>query len=257
MNGTAIRDILNDVPHNEFWNGHHLILDRDNGWLVENGHMNSQEFEELINNCHSNSSIELPIELKVILKELHQTKMTVKTLREKQLSMFKELNTDDILFYQKKWILTTLDNWLDYIELSSTNPLIKENSEGYKSASIYYSLIDQLALHYFHTLQSASSSESSLFLLHKIDPSLCGRQPDIYFCDDVLNDVKRNVEIAKDNMVEDACKYNLDTNKSLRENIYEINYAYDNLPSSYKSKIFDMDFTSFVISDNLSWDDKF
>ncbi|CAJ0768648.1 18379_t:CDS:2, partial [Entrophospora sp. SA101] len=150
-------------------------------------------FEELINNCHSNSSIELPIELKVILKELHQTKMTVKTLREKQLSMFKELNTDDILFYQKKWILTTLDNWLDYIELSSTNPLIKENSEGYKSASIYYSLIDQLALHYFHTLQSASSSESSLFLLHKIDPSLCGRQPDIYFCDDVLNDVKSEI----------------------------------------------------------------
>ena len=64
--------------------------------------MKSQEFEELINNCHSNSSIELPIELKDILKELHQTEMTVKTLREKQLSMFKELNTDEHFILPKK-----------------------------------------------------------------------------------------------------------------------------------------------------------
>ncbi|CAH1757301.1 9059_t:CDS:2 [Entrophospora sp. SA101] len=33
---------------------------------------------------------------------------------------------------------------------------------------------------------AGSSSESSSFSLHKVDASLHAKQPDIYFCDDIL-----------------------------------------------------------------------
>ncbi|CAG8705172.1 952_t:CDS:2 [Funneliformis caledonium] len=167
-----------------------------------------------------------------------------------QLSMQQQLNLDDLLFYQKKWILSTVDNWLDYIELSSKNPLIKINNESHKSASIYYSLIDRLALQYFRALRAGSSSESSSFALRTVDTNLHGNQPDIYFRDDILKIEPGNVEIAKDSIVKDTDKYNLDTNKSLQENIYEIYYIYDNLLTSKKEKIFEMDFMAFVIFDN-------
>ncbi|CAG8803408.1 15605_t:CDS:2, partial [Dentiscutata erythropus] len=61
-----------------------------------------------------------------------------------------------------------------------------------------------------------------------------------------------NIEIAKDSMIQDAVKYDLDTNKSLQENIYEIQYTYDNLPTSKKEEIFDMNFIAFVISDSYA-----
>ncbi|CAB4423392.1 unnamed protein product [Rhizophagus irregularis] len=172
--------------------------------------MEIEDFEELVEICYSHGAVEVPMELKNMLKTLMNEK-TVRSLREMQLSMQRQLNLDDILFYQKKWILSTIDNWLDYIELSSKNPLIKINSESHKSASIYYSLIDRLAIQYFRALRAG------------------------------------NVEIAKDDMIKDT---DLDTNKSLRENIYEIHYAYDSLPTSKKEKIFEMDFMSFVITDN-------
>ncbi|CAG8795905.1 5183_t:CDS:2, partial [Dentiscutata erythropus] len=120
-----------------------------------------------------------------MFKELTNAQ-TVRSLREMQLSMQRQLKFDDALFYLKKWILLTVDNWLDYIELSSKNPLTKTNSENHKSASIYYSLIDRLAIQYFRTLRAGSSSESSSSVLHKIDAKLRGKQPDIYFRDDIL-----------------------------------------------------------------------
>ncbi|CAG8635274.1 10882_t:CDS:2, partial [Ambispora gerdemannii] len=246
--GTIIRSLLDGVPHNSFWNGNHLILDRDNGWLL-NGYMEVEDFEELIEICYFHGNVELPVELKNMLKELTNTR-TVRSLREMQLSMQRQLKLEDTLFYLKKWILSTVDNWLDYIELSSKNPLTKTNSESHKSASIYYSLIDRLAIQYFRTLRAGSSSESSSFVLHKVDAKLHGKQPDIYFRDDVLKIEPGNIEIAKDGIIQDTDKYDLDTNKSLRENIYEIHYAYDNLPTSKKEKIFEMDFIAFVISDN-------
>ncbi|CAB4376045.1 unnamed protein product [Rhizophagus irregularis] len=137
---------------------------------------------------------------------------------------------------------------LDYIELSSKNPLIKINSKSHKSASIYYSPIDRLAIQYFHALRAGSSSESSSFTLHTVNANLHGKQPNIYFHDNILK--VRNVEIAKDDMIKDTNKYDLNTNKSLWENIYEIYYAYDSLLTSKKKKIFEMDFMSFMISDN-------
>ncbi|CAG8640040.1 4295_t:CDS:2, partial [Paraglomus occultum] len=148
--GMIIRSLLDGVPHNSFWNGNHLILDRNNSWLL-NGYMEVEDFKKLIKIC------------------------------------------------------------------------------------------------YFH---AGSSSESSSFVLHKIDASLHGKQPDIYFHDDVLKIEPGNIEIAKDGIIQDTDKlnYDLDMNKSLWENIYEIHYAYDNLPTSKKEKFFEMDFIAFVIS---------
>ncbi|CAG8795903.1 5182_t:CDS:2, partial [Dentiscutata erythropus] len=40
-------DLLDDVPHNGFWNGNHLILDRDDAWLL-NGYMEVEDFEEFV-----------------------------------------------------------------------------------------------------------------------------------------------------------------------------------------------------------------
>ena len=53
-----------------------------------------------------------------------------------------------------------------------------------------------------------------------------------------------NLEGAKYTMIQNTSKYNFDTNKCLRENIYEIHYAYNNLTANNKSKIFDMDFVA-------------
>lgn len=107
---------------------------RDNGWLLN--YIEIEDLEEIVEICYSHGAVEVPMELKNMLKTLMNEK-TVRSLREMQLSMQRQLNLDDILFYQKKWILSTIDNWLDYIELSSKNPLIKINSESHKSASIY------------------------------------------------------------------------------------------------------------------------
>uniref|UniRef100_U9U702 Uncharacterized protein n=1 Tax=Rhizophagus irregularis (strain DAOM 181602 / DAOM 197198 / MUCL 43194) TaxID=747089 RepID=U9U702_RHIID len=177
------------------------MFDRDNSWLLN--YMKIEDFEELVEICYSHGAVEVPIELKNMLKTLMNEK---------------------------------------------TNPLIKINSESHKSASIYYSLIDRLAIQYFHALRAGSSSESSSFTLHTVNANLHGKQPDIYFHDNILK--VRNVEIVKDDMIKDTNKYDLDTNKSLQENIYEIYYTYDSLPTSKKEKIFEMDFMSFVISDN-------
>ncbi|POG80638.1 hypothetical protein GLOIN_2v1764191 [Rhizophagus irregularis DAOM 181602=DAOM 197198] len=183
-------------------------IGRDNSWLLN--YMKIEDFEELVEICYSHGAVEVPIELKNMLKTRNR-------------------------FCQ---LLIT-----DYIELSSKNPLIKINSESHKSASIYYSLIDRLAIQYFHALRAGSSSESSSFTLHTVNANLHGKQPDIYFHDNIL-------KIVKDDMIKDTNKYDLDTNKSLQENIYEIYYTYDSLPTSKKEKIFEMDFMSFVISDN-------
>ncbi|CAJ0634669.1 4658_t:CDS:2 [Entrophospora sp. SA101] len=194
--GTIVKDLLDHIPHNSFWSGNHLILDKSNGWLL-NGYMKLEDFEELVEICYSHGAVGLPIELKLMLKKL-----------------------------------------------------MKNHTRSHKSASIYYSLIDRLALQYFRTLRAGSSSESSLFALHEVDANLRAKQPDIYFRDDILKVEPGNVEIAKDGLIQDIVKYDLDTNKSLRENIYEIYYTYDNLPTSKKEKIFEMDFIAFVISDN-------
>ncbi|CAG8683140.1 11823_t:CDS:2 [Rhizophagus irregularis] len=154
----------------------------DNSWLLN--YMKIEDFEELVEICYSHGAVEVPIELKNMLK-----------------------------------------------------------TESHKSASIYYSLIDRLAIQYFHALRAGSSSESSSFTLHTVNANLHGKQPDIYFHDNIL-------KIVKDDMIKDTNKYDLDTNKSLQENIYEIYYTYDSLPTSKKEKIFEMDFMSFVISDN-------
>ncbi|CAB4477258.1 unnamed protein product [Rhizophagus irregularis] len=211
--GKNVKNLLNGVPLNRFWNRYYFMFDRDNSWLLN--YMKIEDFEELVEICYSHGAVEVPIELKNMLKTRNR-------------------------FCQ---LLIT-----DYIELSSKNPLIKINSESHKSASIYYSLIDRLAIQYFHALRAGSSSESSSFTLHTVNANLHGKQPDIYFHDNILK--VRNVEIVKDDMIKDTNKYDLDTNKSLQENIYEIYYTYDSLPTSKKEKIFEMDFMSFVISDN-------
>ncbi|CAG8700946.1 15072_t:CDS:2, partial [Funneliformis mosseae] len=221
--GVNVKNLLGGVPHNSFWNGNHLILNRDDDWLLN--YMKVKDFEKLVEICYSHGAVEPSTELKNMFKKLTNNQ-TVRSLREMQLSMQQQLNLDDLLFYQKKWILSTVDNWLDYIELSSKNPLIKINSE------------------------TGSSSESSSFALHTVDTNLHEKQLDIYFRDDILKIEPGNVEIAKDSIVKDTDKYNLNTNKSFRENIYEIYYTYDNLPTSKKEKIFEMDFMAFVISDN-------
>ncbi|CAJ0638508.1 9380_t:CDS:2, partial [Entrophospora sp. SA101] len=48
-----------------------------------------------------------------------------------------------------------------------------------------------------------SSSESSSFSLHKVDASLHAKQPDIYFCDDILKVEPGNVEVTKDGVIQD------------------------------------------------------
>ncbi|RHZ80771.1 hypothetical protein Glove_132g25 [Diversispora epigaea] len=174
--------------------------------------MEMEDFEKLVEICYFHGAVELQTKLKTMLKDLANNQ-TVRSCRKMQLLMQQQLNPDP-LFYKKKWISSTVDNWLDYIEISSKNPLIKINSEGHKSASIYYSLIDRISFHL-----------NKVFLIG-------------------------NVEIAKKSIIQDIDKYDLDTNKSLRENIYEIYYTYDNLPTSKKAKNFEMDFIAFVISDN-------
>ncbi|CAG8840031.1 16106_t:CDS:2, partial [Gigaspora margarita] len=128
--------------------------------------------------------------------------------------------------------LKNMFNELTNAQTSYLHHLSKTNNENNKAAFIHYSLIDRLAIQYFQTLRAGPSSESSSFVLHKID----GKQPDIYLRDDILNIEPGNIEITRDSMIQDAVKYDLDTNKSLRENIYEIQYTYDNLPTSKKRK---------------------
>ena len=111
-----VKDLLGRVPHNNFWNGNHLILDRNNGWLL-NGYMKLEDFEELVEICYSHGAVELPIELKVILKELMKNH-TVLSLRKMQLSMQQKLDLNDPYFYQKKWILSTVDNWQANLKLN-------------------------------------------------------------------------------------------------------------------------------------------
>ncbi|CAG8568458.1 9766_t:CDS:1, partial [Cetraspora pellucida] len=66
---TIIRNLLADVLHNGFWNGNHLILDRDNVWLVD-GYIKVKDFEEFIEVCYSYSTLEVSMELRIMFKEL-------------------------------------------------------------------------------------------------------------------------------------------------------------------------------------------
>ena len=93
--GTIVKDLLNCIPHNSFWNGNHLILDRSNGWLL-NGYVELEDFEELVEICYSHGAVELPIELKVMLKELmkNHTALSMRKMQQK-------LGLDDPYFYQK------------------------------------------------------------------------------------------------------------------------------------------------------------